>query len=103
MTTLTRLQRLVYSVLRYNVNFIGMVEEEHLMIILGYFSYFSIKTYIVGPHWKRLDEALRMSTATYVFTENLRNLSQNYYQIFPFNKSVILRLVFQKCTNNCSF
>ena len=28
----------------------GVVKDEYLVIILGYFSYFSIKTYVVGIH-----------------------------------------------------
>ena len=36
-----------------------------------YFSYFSMKTYVVGIHLKRLAKALQMSTGstTYVFVE----------------------------------
>ena len=35
----------------------------------GYFCYFSMKTYVVGTHWKCLGEALLMSTTTYVSLE----------------------------------
>ena len=34
-----------------------------------YFSYFSMKTYFVGTHQKRLCEALLMSTTIYVFVK----------------------------------
>ena len=47
------------------------------MIILGFFSYFSIKTYVVGTHWKRLVEALPMSTHNICFYGEL----ENYYPI----------------------
>ena len=37
-------------------------KKEYLMTVLGYFSYFSIKTYVLGIHQKSLAEALLIST-----------------------------------------
>ena len=34
-----------------------------------FFSYFWEETYVVGTHWKRLDETLPMSITTNVFME----------------------------------
>ena len=40
-----------------------------------YFSYFSMKTYDVGTHKKRLGKALLTSTTTYVFKEKYENIN----------------------------
>ena len=46
---------------------------HHNSIQEGYpdscFSYFSTKTYVVGTHWKHLNETLPMSTTTNVFIQ----------------------------------
>ena len=52
--------------------YIGL-EKSGLGISGKYFSYFSMKTYVVGTHQKRLIEGLLMSTCTYnicFFIEN---------------------------------
>ena len=38
----------------------------------SYFSYISMKTYVVGTHWKRLSEALPMSTHIICFHGEIR-------------------------------
>ena len=54
--------------------FIGFVKEEYLVMILGYFSYFSIKTYVVGTHLKHLTEVLQMSTHNICFLGELEKI-----------------------------
>ena len=44
----------------------------------GYFSYFSMKTYVVGTHEKRITEALLMSTHNICFCRELRKISVGY-------------------------
>ena len=51
------------------------------------FSYFFIRTYVVGTHKKRLVKVLLMSTHNICFHEELEKLSQNYHQILFLKKS----------------
>ena len=52
---------------------LGTSDESHNICFHGekrkYFSYVSMKMYVVGTHEKRLNEPLLMSTSTYVFVE----------------------------------
>ena len=40
----------------------GLVKDKYLVTILGYFSCFSIKIYVVGTHLNHLTKAFLMST-----------------------------------------
>ena len=46
-----------------------------IRLIFFLFSYFSTKTYVVGTHKKRLDEALLMSTHNIYFCGKIRKIS----------------------------
>ena len=76
----------------------GLVKKEYLMTILGPIIYddflrFSVEKYVVRTHQKHLAEvlclvkALLRSTHNICFMEKYENLSWNYQQIIPYNKS----------------
>ena len=48
--------------------YIGIGEEQYLIILLKYFIQYSIKT--CGTHYKSLPEALLMRAHKYIFMEN---------------------------------
>ena len=53
----------------------GLVKEKYfLVIILGYFFYFSIKMFVVGIDWKHLTEAILMSTHSIRFYGELEKI-----------------------------
>ena len=52
-----------------------VVNAAFLIIILRYLSYFSIKIYVVGTHFKQLGKALLISTHNICFIENWGKLS----------------------------
>ena len=49
-----------------------------VMVPSEYFSYFPMKTYVVGTHKKHLSKALLMSTTTYVFLWRYKKDSNSF-------------------------
>ena len=51
------------------------------MIIEGYFSYFSLKPYVVTPHLNRLIETVQMRGHNIWLCAELTKIVSNYHQI----------------------
>ena len=53
------------------------------MIIEAYFSYFSLKPYVVTPHPNRLVETIQMKGYNIRFYAELIKIIPNYHKIIP--------------------
>ena len=62
------------GVMVYSPQYLGnSVAPDNRGYPQNFFSYFYIKQYNVGTHWKRLVEVLLMTATTYVFVEKQEN------------------------------
>ena len=56
----------------------ALVKREYLVIIRDNFCYFCIKTYVVTPHLKRLDETVQMRGHNIWFCREIRKIIIKY-------------------------
>ena len=53
-------------------------KKEYLMIIKDFFSYFSLKLYVMTPHLNHLDETVQMRDHNMCFYAELTKIIPNY-------------------------
>ena len=64
-----------------------------------YFSYFSMKTYVVGTHYKHLSEAFLMSTHSHVFVEKWeRKINRVWKSALP---GVMWTIIYMGVQSSC--